>query len=94
MSKVLENLEAKFDCRPMPWMVAALKHKAELLYSGMRQLNFPIHEKRKNKEEREETASLVLEVVRKCQDVIGKKMLREKDDIFVNKLREQRPNIP
>ena len=87
MSKVLENLEAKFDGRPMPWMVAALKYKAEFLYSGIYRINFPVPEKRTDIEEQQERSRQVLDVVRKCQDVIGRKMLREKNDIFVNNLR-------
>ena len=93
VSKLLQNLEAKFDSKPMPWMVAALKYKAEFLYSGIHRINFPVFEKKPDNEEREARGKQILEVVRKCKDTIGRKMLRDKNEIFVNKLREHRPNL-
>ena len=90
---MLQNLEAKFDGKPMPWMVAALEYKAEFLYSGITRIHFPVFEKRATNEEREDRARQILEVVRKCKKVIGKKILRDKNKMFVNKLREHRPNL-
>ena len=46
IQKVLDNIEAKFDEKPMPWTVAALKEKTEFLHRKIKKFNHVIFEKR------------------------------------------------
>ena len=75
IQKILENIEAKFAGKPMPWTVAALKHKAELLHTTIKKFNFIIYEKREVYEQRTSHEKVLLRLLHKCKSRVDKKML-------------------
>ena len=53
IQKILDNIEAKFDGKPMPWTVEALNKKSEFLHQKFKMINYIVFEKREVYDQKE-----------------------------------------